>query len=102
MYKRQGYPDDVSRKSDGLMRFFREFLAENETAGQMYRNMELPVITKELIGACLDEIPVEADREYIQSFILNGQTAVQMCIRDRSDSACAGRDGVCRPCFCGG
>ena len=80
----RGYPDDVSRKSDGLMRFFREFLAENETAGQMYRDMELPVITKELIGDCLDEIPVEADREYIQSFILNGQTAVRDIIHSEN------------------
>jgi len=80
----RGYPDDVSRKSDGLIRFFREFLAENETARQMYRDMELPVITEEHIRECMDEIPAEADREYIQPFILNGQTAVRDIIHSEN------------------
>ena len=76
----RGYPDDVGRKNDGLIRFFKDFLAENTVARQMYRNMELPVITKEVIEQCLEEIPINVNREYILSFILNGQAAVQSLI----------------------
>lgn len=77
----RGYPDDAGRKNDGLIRFFRDFLAGNATARQMYRDMALPVITEGLLEECLDEIPIDVDREYVQAFILNGQAAVREIIR---------------------
>ena len=73
----RGYPDNVSREGDGLIRFFREFLKENDTACQMYREMKLPEITEELIDNCLNEIPIDVDKEYIKAFILNGQAVIQ-------------------------
>lgn len=73
----RGYPDGITRESDGLIRFFRDFLAENETARQMYRDMELPMITEEMLEDCLNENPIEVDRDYIKAFILNGQAVVQ-------------------------
>ena len=39
----------------------------------MYRSMELPVITEELLDDCMDEIPFEVNREFIKAFVLNGQ-----------------------------
>ncbi len=69
----KGYPSDVSREQDGLIRFFREFVTGSEQAREMYRQMELPVITAEMIDECMDDIPIEVNRGYIQSFILNGQ-----------------------------
>lgn len=73
----RGYPNDASRKSDGLIRLFREFLSENNEARQMYTEMSLPQITEEIIEECLNEVPVEADREYIKAFVLNGQAEIR-------------------------
>lgn len=73
----RGYPKDASRKSDGLIRLFREFLSENNEARQMYTEMSLPQITEEIIEECLNEVPIEADREYIKAFVLNGQAEIR-------------------------
>lgn len=72
----KGYPTDISRKSDGLIRFFSEFLMSSDDALEMYRQMDLPEITDKIIDECFDEIPIEVDREYIRSFILNGQARI--------------------------
>ena len=69
----KGYPKDVTRKNDGLIRFFKEFIQNDRNALEMYREMELPLITEKIIDECLDEISIEADREYIKTFILSGQ-----------------------------
>lgn len=73
----RGYPKDASRKSDGLIRLFREFLSENNEARQMYTEISLPQITEEIIEECLNEVPIEADREYIKAFVLNGQAEIR-------------------------
>ena len=74
------YPSDVSRKSDGLIRFFREFVMNCPKAHEMYRQMELPEITAEMIDECMDDIPIEANRDFIRSFILNGQERIREII----------------------
>ena len=76
----RGYPSDVSRKNDGLIRFFDEFLSENETAHEVYRNMKLPTITEDMIDKCMAEIPIEVNCDFIRSFILNGQTRIREII----------------------
>lgn len=76
----RGYPASASRENDGFIRFFREFLQENQTAAQMYRDMELPVITEELLDDCMDEIPIEADRDFIKTFLINGQKITEELI----------------------
>lgn len=68
----RGYPQDKTREKDGIVRFFREFLAKNARARQMLRKMELPEIKEELLEDCLNAVPIEADRDYIKTFILNG------------------------------
>lgn len=70
------YPNSASRKNDGFIRFFKDFLQESRTAAEMYRTMNLPVITEEMIGACMDEIPFQVNGEFIRAFILNGQRIV--------------------------
>ena len=76
----RGYLNSASREGDGLIRFFREFLQENPTAKEMLRDMEIPEITESLITQCLDEIPIDVDRDFIVSFILNGQKKVNELI----------------------
>lgn len=76
----KGYPTDKTRQNDGLIRFLSEFIKSSETAREMYREMDLPEITEEIINECLDEIPIEVDRDFIVSFILNGQTEIKSII----------------------
>lgn len=91
----KGYPTDVTRRNDGLIRFFREFVASCEAARNLYRQMKLPEITVEIINECLGEIPIEVDGTYIRDFILNGQARVQEIIGTddigrEDDSDCQG------------
>ena len=83
----KGYPTDKTRQNDGLIRFLSEFIKNSETAREMYREMDLPEITEEIINECLDEIPIEVDRDFIISFILNGQTEIQKIIYQSEDSS---------------
>ena len=73
----RGYPKDVSREKDGLIRFFRDFITSCEDAKEMYRDMRLPTITQEMINTCFDEIDIEVDRKFISEFILNGQKIIK-------------------------
>ena len=77
----RGYPADITREHDGLIRFFREFLQNNPAAASMYREMILPEITEDMIDACISEIPLECDGEFVKRFILNGQRIVGDVIR---------------------
>ncbi len=76
----RGYPASASRDGDGLIRFFREFLSACPQAREMLRQMQLPVITPEVLDACLDAVPIQVDRSFIRAFILNGQQKVRQCI----------------------
>ena len=73
----KGYPSDVRRTHDGLIGFLKAFLQDCEEARELYREMRLPEITEDIIDECLDEIPIEVDREYIRTFILCGQDRVR-------------------------
>ena len=42
----------------------------------MYRQMDLPIITEELIDECLSEISMDIDEDYVRTFILNGQNRI--------------------------
>lgn len=81
-----GYPSDVGRKSDGLIRFFREFLQENPVAHAMYREMELPTITEAMVEDAIADAyaqyAFDIDRDYVKSFILNGYHIVTDMIND--------------------
>ena len=73
----KGYLSDVRRTHDGLIGFLKAFLQDCEEARELYREMRLPEITEDIIDECLDEIPIEVDREYIRTFILCGQDRVR-------------------------
>lgn len=72
----RGYPNSTNREHDGLVRFFREFVRGNSAARDMLQNMKLPKITEELIEECFAEIPIEIDRDFVKTFILNGQSII--------------------------
>ena len=81
----KGYPSDVRRTHDGLIGFLKAFLQDCEEARELYREMRLPEITEDIIDECLDEIPIEVDREYIRTFILCGQDRVRELIEMDGD-----------------
>ena len=81
----KGYPSDVRRTHDGLIGFLKAFLQDCEEARELYREMRLPEITEDIIDECLDEIPIEVDREYIRTFILCGQDRVRDLIEMDGD-----------------
>lgn len=89
----KGYPKNISRTEDGLIRFFRELIQRNETASQMIRSLDLPEITENEIYECLDEIPIDVDREFILTFILNGQNVINRII-DMDDEMPETEDGT--------
>ena len=76
----KGYPTDVRRGHDGLIGFLKTFIQGSEEAHEMYRQIKPPEITEDIIDECLDEIPIEVDREYIRTFILCGQDRVRELI----------------------
>lgn len=77
----QGYPSNVSREGDGLIRFFKEFMRDSEQAREICHRMTFPEITKEMINECLDEIPIEVNRQFITDFVLNGQQRMSEIIK---------------------
>ena len=81
----KGYLSDVRRTHDGLIGFLKAFLQDCEEARELYREMRLPEITEDIIDECLDEIPIEVDREYIRTFILCGQDRVRELIEMDGD-----------------
>jgi len=76
----KGYSKDVTRSNDGLIRFFREFISNCKEAREMYRQMDLPIITEELIDECLSEISMDINEDYVRPFILNGQDHIKEII----------------------
>ena len=81
----KGYPTDVRRGHDGLIGFLKTFIQGSEEAHEMYRQIKPPEITEDIIDECLDEIPIEVDREYIRTFILCGQDRVRELIEMDGD-----------------
>lgn len=78
----RGYPNSSSRLGDGLIRFFREFLEENPMAKDTYRQLELPVITEEMLESCFKAVPFQVDVAFVKDFILNGQQFVAELINN--------------------
>lgn len=72
-----GYPSDVTREKDGLIKFFFEFIDNNLQAKQMFKLLDIPAITKDMIETCLEKIPISVDKHFIISFILNGQKIIK-------------------------
>ena len=60
----------------------KDFVPEDEI---ILIGKDLPEITEDIIDECLDEIPIEVDREYIRTFILCGQDRVRELIEMDGD-----------------
>jgi hypothetical protein len=76
----RGYNAGVNRESDRLIGFFTEFLENNEDAIATLVDMDIPVVERSMIESCMGKVPVEADRQYIREYILNGQAILTATI----------------------
>ena len=72
-----GYPSDVTRKKDGLMRFFIDFINQNEKAKNMLKELKIEVLKPEEIEQIISKIPIEVNKEFIIDFIINGQNIIK-------------------------
>ncbi len=85
----RGYSRDISRSSDGLIRFFREFIETQPEAKTLLLEMldsgEIPKITDEMLTEVLAEtdnaLPESGvDQNYVRDFVLNGQNQMLMIL----------------------
>lgn len=78
-----GYPSDVSMEKDGLIKFFFEFLEKNNIAKELFKILDIPVITKEMIMDCIHKIPVDVNEKFVVDFVLNGQERINKFINNK-------------------
>lgn len=79
----RGYPPDVARTSDGLIKLFREFLQNCASAKNLAEKMWFPRITVGILNDVLQNIPISADKIYVRDFVMNGYNAVREIISPR-------------------
>ena len=72
-----GYPSDVTRKKDGLMKFFIDFIKQNEKARSMLKSLNIKILEPEEIEQILENIPIEVNKDFIIDFIINGQNIIK-------------------------
>lgn len=72
----RGYSMSVDRKKDMLIDLFLELMESNKEACRLFKNLNIPVITDELIRRCISETSFNVDGDRISEFILNGQKRI--------------------------
>ena len=72
----RGYPTDVTREKDGMIRFLEEFLSQSARAKSMLAAMGIPTVTESMVQGCMDGIPIDADRDFVTAFFMNGQRRI--------------------------
>ena len=76
----RGYPKDVSRKNDGIIRYFENFVKSDRFVHDLYKELSIPIISDVMVNDCINEISIDVDKNYIVNFILNGQNRVKEII----------------------
>lgn len=75
----RGYIKDPSLKNSYFVKMFTKLLDENKDAAKLFSEIKMPIITKEMISECINEIPIkisEQDINYINTIVLNAQDIV--------------------------
>ncbi len=73
----RGYPRDVSRTNDGMIKGFLSFLHKNAQAALLMKQITLPVISRELLEEILANNTIEIDKDLVINFILNGYQLIR-------------------------
>ncbi len=72
-----GYPHDVSRKSDGLIDYLVRFLKKDAKARELFASLYIKKIDEKDIRAILDDISIKVDETTLIAFLLNGQKRLE-------------------------
>ena len=72
----RGYPKNVKRDSDVVIRMFIEFIGNN---GLIY---SFPAINEAMIVACINETGIDVVNDYVKESILNGQKIVKLMLSE--------------------
>ena len=72
----RGYPKNVERDNDVIIRMFIEFIRNN---GLIY---SFPEINEAMIVACINETGIDVVNYYVKEFILNGQKIVKLMLSE--------------------
>ena len=72
----RGYPKNVERDSDVIIRMFIEFIRNN---GLIY---SFPAINEAMIVECINENGIDVVNDYVKEFILNGQKIVKLMLSE--------------------
>lgn len=75
----RGYPTSSSRNKDQLIQFLIDFLNETPEAKSMFRQIRsgLPELNREVLRSILNRIPIQADKDFVLTYILNGYEILQ-------------------------
>ena len=46
----------------------------------MFKELDIPLITEEMLEECFEEVPIKVNEEIIKNFILNGQRQIKKAI----------------------
>ena len=72
---------DPDCRKDGFIKVYLNFVKNNETAAKYYKEMNLPVISREMIRKCFAETPIKKDEKKIETFIINRYEYISNCFR---------------------
>ena len=46
----------------------------------MFKELDIPLITEEMLEACFEEVPIKVNEEVVKKSILNGQSQINKAI----------------------
>ena len=62
----------LNRSKDGLIRILKEALKKNKEMASLFSKLEWEKVTPERIENCLSLCPLDVDKTFVKSFLLNG------------------------------
>lgn len=62
---------NVNAKNDGFISVFIKFLKNNTQAYNLYKEIKLPKVTKEIVQECFNQIDIKVNEKMIMDYILN-------------------------------
>lgn len=72
----RGYPKSTNRENDKLIDFFLDLLRDVPKASELFNELEIPVVTADMLNECIDEVGIDVEKDIIIDYILNGQQII--------------------------
>ena len=62
---------NINTKNDGFINIFISFLKQNSKAYALFKQIELPILDRETIKRCFDQITIKKDEDTISKYLIN-------------------------------